>query len=183
MPEYARLDLTALIKCLNSAVQKTGSHTVGSGVILIFLDSSQAHLAPTRRHSGQVENLAGDEVMHCVLAPSEETSFGPWVSSDLRALQQASNVQKINVTHAVWAGPSPLTDLGLRAQEVWTRFRLTQKGTDCFRCEVTHVRVVKQWKTGRSRSELPCCLGSCFSLLAPSSQGSHCASTAQAATP
>lgn len=57
------------------------------GVIITFLDSSQAHLAPAHRHSGPVENLAGDEVMHCVLAPGEETSFRPRVSGDLKPAQ------------------------------------------------------------------------------------------------
>lgn len=83
----ARLDLTAIIKHLKQYCpeKKKKNSQTGYGVITTFLDSSQAHLAPAHRHSGPLENFAGDEVMHCVLAPGEETSFRPRVSSDLRS--------------------------------------------------------------------------------------------------
>lgn len=106
MPEYARLDLTAIIKYLNSAVQKISQ--TDYGVIMTLLDSSQAHLAPVLRHPGCVENFAGDEVMCCVLAPGEETSFGPQVSGDL-SQHKTFSTQKINMTHCVWDLPSSQT--------------------------------------------------------------------------
>lgn len=79
-------------------------------------------MAPAHRHSGPVENLAGDEVMHCVLAPGEETSFRPRVSGDLKSAQ---GIQHSEDKHDSLRMGSPplLTDRGLRADEVWKRFR------------------------------------------------------------
>lgn len=93
------------------------------------------------------------------------------------------------MTHCAWDLPLLLTDRGLRAEEVWKRFR----GSASFR-RVQIVFAVKWhtsvlWNSGKlagkdpsrpaASAQMSC---SCLLLWAPSLQGSHCAPTVPAAT-